>query len=241
MKHLVYALAFAALLSLNSPASSAQVGRRAGTSGEIAVPLELPPAPEAVPTGDLRADEVADCDCLRRDASDAKAEASASSEPAKQEQAFRSNEVDVKAVVTDAPDPVYTREARENGTAGRVVLRVVLGASGKVTTVKVVEGLPDGLTANAVAAACAIRFTPARKGGQAVSQYATVEFNFETDGPRFGPGLYPRGPRPVGVPTRTRIPFPRVPYYLPAPRLFPAPPWSPRFSPLGCNFVTWWL
>jgi TonB family protein len=238
MKYLACAVAFAALLTLNSPASSAQVGRRAGSSGEIAVPVELPPPPDAVPADDLQRDEVADCDCLRRAAADGRAqEDGASSEPAKEEQAFRSNEVDVKAVVTYAPDPVYTREAREMGTSGRVVLRVVLGASGKVSTVRVVEGLPDGLTANAVSAACHIEFRPAQKGGQAVSQYATVEFNFDVDGRRYGRDY--RVPPTMRVPSRTGIPLPRMPYYLPAPRLFPAPPW--RLTPFGCNFVTRWL
>ena len=237
MKHLVYALTLAALVSAGGTAASAQAGRRAGTSSEIAVPLELPPPPDFAPAADPREGEVAECDCLRLAA--AGEGAGAPPEPAGEEQAFRSSEVDVKAVVTHAPDPAYTLEAREAGTSGRVVLRVVLGASGKVTTVRVVEGLPEGLTANSVDAACRIEFRPAQKGGRAVAQYATVEFNFEVDDRRFGPG-FPGRP-PARVPTGSRIPLPRVPLYLPAPGLHPAPPWGRLPTPPGCGFTAWWL
>ena len=41
------------------------------------------------------------------------------------------------------------------------------------------KGLPHGLTERAIAAARAIQFTPTQKDGQAVSQWVTVEYNFE--------------------------------------------------------------
>ena len=223
MKYLVYAAFVVTLFCINSPHSSAQVGRRMGTSSEIAVPLELPP-PEAAPEGDLPEGSVVECDCLRRPAADRPDGVKA--EPAREEEAFRSNEVDERAVVTYAPDPTYTREARENGTSGRVILRVVLSATGQVSTVKVVEGLPDGLTATAVGAACSVEFKAARKGGSAVSQYATVEYNFDVDDRRFGPAPPMRGP--LRVPSRTRMPYPRLP-------VFSSPaPWAYGLPPLSC-------
>jgi hypothetical protein len=45
----------------------------------------------------------------------------------------------------------------------------------------VVDELPDGLTENAIRAACAIRFKPAMKDERAVSQYVLVKYLFMAD------------------------------------------------------------
>jgi hypothetical protein len=47
-----------------------------------------------------------------------------------------------------------------------------------VQGISVVKGLPDGLTERAISAAKQIRFTPAEKDGRNVSQYVTLEYNF---------------------------------------------------------------
>jgi TonB family protein len=59
-----------------------------------------------------------------------------------------------------------------------VVLRAVISASGQATNIRVMTGLPYGLTENAIEAARQIRFTPAMKDGQAVPQYIQIEYNF---------------------------------------------------------------
>jgi outer membrane biosynthesis protein TonB len=41
-----------------------------------------------------------------------------------------------------------------------------------------VSRLPDGLTEKAIEAARRISFTPAEKDGRKVSQYVTIEYNF---------------------------------------------------------------
>jgi protein TonB len=91
---------------------------------------------------------------------------------------FRADEVTQKAVITSKPDPGYTTEARKNQVTGSVRLRVVLNASGTVTNISVVKGLPDGLTERTIAAARQVKFRPAQKDGRAVSQWVVLEYNF---------------------------------------------------------------
>jgi protein TonB len=62
----------------------------------------------------------------------------------------------------------YTDEAKQAAIEGTVVLDLVVGADGRVRQVHVVNGLGHGLTEAAVAAAKACRFSPGRKGDQAV-------------------------------------------------------------------------
>lgn len=72
----------------------------------------------------------------------------------------------------------YTEEARANKIQGTVVLSVVYTADGRITDIRVVRGLPDGLSESAIEAAKKIRFRPAVKNGQPVSVRGNIEFNF---------------------------------------------------------------
>lgn len=91
---------------------------------------------------------------------------------------FKPGEVTIKAVILSKPDPAFTEEARRNNVSGTVRLRLRLAASGEVTDITVVKGLPDGLSEQAVAAAKQLKFKPAQKDGRTVSQWATVEYYF---------------------------------------------------------------
>ncbi len=94
------------------------------------------------------------------------------------ERPFRQTEVTQRALITFKPEPGFTEEARRNNVTGTVRLRAILSASGEVTNLSVVKGLPDGLTEKAIAAARQIRFRPAQKDGRTVSQYVVLEYNF---------------------------------------------------------------
>ncbi|MCI0336760.1 MAG: TonB family protein [Acidobacteria bacterium] len=72
----------------------------------------------------------------------------------------------------------YTEEARQNKIQGTVVLNVVFTSDGRITSIRVVRGLPDGLTEKAIEAAQKIRFSPAVKNGVAVSVRGNLEFTF---------------------------------------------------------------
>jgi TonB family protein len=86
--------------------------------------------------------------------------------------------VDQRVAILSKPQPSYTEEARKNQIFGKVVLRVVFGANGSIDSVSVVNGLPDGLSERAIAAARSIKFVPAQKNGTAVSTVMQVEYNF---------------------------------------------------------------
>lgn len=101
---------------------------------------------------------------------------------------FSPKEVDVKAEITAKPDPKYTREARRVGVQGIVVLKVLLLADGKLDRIRVAKRLPYGLTENAIRAACEVKFKPALKAGQEVSQWVTLEYVFRlANSSIFGP------------------------------------------------------
>jgi periplasmic protein TonB len=101
---------------------------------------------------------------------------------------FTAKEVDVKAEVLERPNPDYTREARRVGVQGMVVLKVLLRPDGKIDRVRVVRRLPYGLTENAIRAACQIKFKPAIKAGQPVSQWIVAEYAFRlANSSIFGP------------------------------------------------------
>jgi TonB family protein len=89
-----------------------------------------------------------------------------------------SKEVDSRAVIVTKPKPGYTRDARRIGVQGYVILKVALSGNRKIDRVRVVRGLPRGLTENAIKAACKIEFRPAMKAGQPVSQWLNVEYVF---------------------------------------------------------------
>jgi TonB family protein len=88
-------------------------------------------------------------------------------------------EVTQRAVVKSKPLPGYPREARAYGVRGAVKLRLILGADGRIRDeVEVLEGLPHGVTEEAIRVARLIKFEPAQKDGRPVSQYVTVVYHF---------------------------------------------------------------
>ena len=91
---------------------------------------------------------------------------------------YKPNEVTVKAKIRRNPLPRYTEEARQHQISGIVVLEMVLRATGEVTDITVIEGLPYGLNENSINTAKEIKFDPALKDDQKVSQYLRVVYEF---------------------------------------------------------------
>ena len=92
---------------------------------------------------------------------------------------YKTKDVSRRAKIIDRPRPAGEPEGDGDWEEkGRVVLKAVLCHTGEVTDIEVVEGLPDGLTEKAIAAARQIKFTPAERRGQKVSQRAVFEYNF---------------------------------------------------------------
>jgi TonB family protein len=167
---------------------NAQSGRRAR---EVAIPVP-PPAPEVTESKPkTQPDELPPVTAERNqdyrctdDGSLARILDTEEPEP----QVLSSKKVDSRVTIISKPAPSYTKEARRIGVQGFVVLKTLLSADAKVSRVRVVRGLPAGLTANAIRAACKIKFKPAMKDGQAVAQWLTTEYVFRlSDSSIFSP------------------------------------------------------
>jgi TonB family protein len=77
-----------------------------------------------------------------------------------------------------APDPIYPEEARQARIQGVVILQTIINALGKVTDIKVLKGLPSGLTEAAVDAVAQWEFRPATLEGKPVAVYYMVTISF---------------------------------------------------------------
>jgi TonB family protein len=93
-------------------------------------------------------------------------------------QAFDASEVTKRALVVLKPEADYTEEARANQIEGVVKLSAVLSQTGSVTQISVLEGLPYGLSENAIRALRHLLFIPASKDDRRVSQTITIEYAF---------------------------------------------------------------
>lgn len=91
---------------------------------------------------------------------------------------YSSRDVETKARIISRPQPAYTDEALSNQVTGTVVLRAIFAFDGKVRAIRIVKGLPDGLSQAAMRAARRIKFVPATIQGKPVSQYIQIEYNF---------------------------------------------------------------
>lgn len=76
------------------------------------------------------------------------------------------------------PPPTYTEEARAGRVQGVVILRLVIDREGAVRDVRVVKGLPMGLSERSVETVQGWRFEPARRNGEPVPVYYTLTVSF---------------------------------------------------------------
>ncbi|MBA2339552.1 MAG: TonB family protein [Pyrinomonadaceae bacterium] len=172
--------------------SNAQAGRRLPASSEATFPADAPSQTQTPQTQQRTGDAVKTqpslmtCRCLERAGEFEQVEDAASA--ASGETSYWRNQLSTPATILSKPPAVYTKQARRHSTAGVVLVRVVLAATGRVTRVEVLKGLPDGLTENAISAACRIKFKPAMKDDRPVAQQVVAEYTFKIyDSPFFLP------------------------------------------------------
>lgn len=91
---------------------------------------------------------------------------------------YEPKEVDKKAIIFRKLEPSYTEAAQREQVEGVVYLSAVLSADGKVVDIKIIKGLPHGLTEKAVSAAKDIEFTPAEKDGRQVAIRVKLAYYF---------------------------------------------------------------
>lgn len=79
------------------------------------------------------------------------------------------------------PRPRYPAEAKRNGVQGTVIVQAIIDKKGRVDVVKVLQGLPHGLSEAAVEAVKKWRFKPAKYYGEPVDVYYNLVVNFRLD------------------------------------------------------------
>lgn len=111
----------------------------------------------------------------------AQADATATPESAQpsQEKVYAREEVTKPAVIVSMPGPVYHNYGvKLLDQTGAVKVSVVLSSSGRVTDVRVLEGLSQNQNLAALKAARRIVFMPAQKDGVPVSQSFVASYGF---------------------------------------------------------------
>lgn len=102
----------------------------------------------------------------------------------------------VKApTITSRPEPEYTELARRSRVTGVVVLEAVIDKHGNVDRVKVIKGLPMGLSESAAAAVRRWKFKPGTMGGKPIDVIFNLTVNFRLGAD--SPGMKVRSAAPV--------------------------------------------
>ncbi len=74
--------------------------------------------------------------------------------------------------------PRYTDEARDRNISGSVRMRVLFGTDGKIKKIKIIEGLPYGLTEEATKAVSKLKVNPAMHEGKPVEYWSVIQMSF---------------------------------------------------------------
>jgi len=85
----------------------------------------------------------------------------------------------VRPEKTHAPQPSYTEVARKTRTQGTVILQAVIDREGNVSELKVLKGLPMGLTEESLKTVKNWKYTPATLHGKPISVYLTLTVHFK--------------------------------------------------------------
>ena len=100
---------------------------------------------------------------------------------------YSPKEVTRQAKLTTPLAIKITEEARSHALNGRIEIEAVMCRDGRVTDVRVIKGLPWGMTENAVLVVSNLSFTPAELNLHSVSQWMQFEFIInETSGVPIG-------------------------------------------------------
>ncbi len=156
--------------------------RRAGATGELLAALRgLAPKPPAAPP-------VLEIQSTPGHAQDYVGDALAPLSPASGENSrddagtgrgpYRAGDGVSMPVSIYSPEPGYSDEARAAKVQGTVILRVVVGADGSVSSVRVEKPVGHGLDEKAVETVRTWKFRPCMRNGAPVACEVSIEFTF---------------------------------------------------------------
>jgi TonB family protein len=91
-------------------------------------------------------------------------------------------------ILSQTTKPVYTELARRARVTGTVIVEAIIDENGDVKDVRVLKGLPMGLSQAAVDAVKTWRFKPATREGRPVPVYYVLTVNFQVDDSPSGDG-----------------------------------------------------
>ena len=93
---------------------------------------------------------------------------------------YHTRELDVRPGILTRVEPAYPEAALRRGLSGKVVIRLYINEQGGVDRVETVRANPAGFFEQSAARAFrTARFTPGRKGKQAVRTQMVIEVSFE--------------------------------------------------------------
>jgi hypothetical protein len=90
--------------------------------------------------------------------------------------AYTGKDLDQKPKMHSKPDPKFTSEELQRYRGRLITLSALRCGSGKVTDIKVIQGLSDNTNEKAVEAARLIKFTAGMKDGNPVSRFITLKY-----------------------------------------------------------------
>jgi TonB family protein len=89
---------------------------------------------------------------------------------------------DVKApVAIDRAEPNYTNAARKARIEGVIIVEAIISKTGRVEDVRVIKGLPAGLSNEAEEAVKKWRFKPGTLNGEAIATIFNLTVTFKLD------------------------------------------------------------
>lgn len=94
---------------------------------------------------------------------------------------YEKSETTLNAKPVWMPYPYYPIDARSQRKGGKIEISVVLSADGTVRELKALNDLGYGMTEAAIDAAKKMRFLPAEREGQIVSQRETIVYHFRSN------------------------------------------------------------
>ncbi|MBO4335559.1 MAG: energy transducer TonB [Desulfovibrio sp.] len=93
--------------------------------------------------------------------------------------AFGFAEVDTKPSLLNRISPEYPAKAKQKGVSGRVVLKIIIGADGRVEKSSIHSANPTGYFEESVLKISSrLRFSPGKKDGKAVRVIVLIPFDF---------------------------------------------------------------